>query len=349
MIYDITFHPSWWHKNAGIDFSQRFFDDAAYRVQCDVEMRRCLYEHFGDWGIGEADPVERPILGTDLLAAGHLHSALMGCEVIYAPDDAPQVVCRHLDVDGIADLKAPDLDAHPLWQTVEAQIKWLEGRFGRVEPCVNLMGVQNIALDLMGEALMTAYYTDPDAIHALLDTITKLSIDVGTRLRRLSDDISGGVTAIVRKVRPDCYLGSNCSVEMISQATYEAFLLETDQRLADAFGPFGVHHCGGTMEHVVGGYAKIRNLVFAEVGAGSDLANVRAVLPDIPLNARYSPAKLMVQSQTEIEAGVQSLYEAGQAQGGGRLSISCVGIDYQVSDDAIQAFLSACRACGTDV
>ena len=30
--YDITFHPSWWHQNAGIDFSQPFFDDPEYRM-----------------------------------------------------------------------------------------------------------------------------------------------------------------------------------------------------------------------------------------------------------------------------------------------------------------------------
>ena len=30
--YDITFHPSWWHQNAGIDFSAPFFDDPHCRI-----------------------------------------------------------------------------------------------------------------------------------------------------------------------------------------------------------------------------------------------------------------------------------------------------------------------------
>ena len=33
MQYDITFHPSWWHKNVGICFSQEFFDDPGYRMR----------------------------------------------------------------------------------------------------------------------------------------------------------------------------------------------------------------------------------------------------------------------------------------------------------------------------
>ena len=58
--FDITFHPSWWHKHAGIDFSQPFFDDYKYRMDCDVKMRRALYDHFGAYGIGEKDPGPGP-------------------------------------------------------------------------------------------------------------------------------------------------------------------------------------------------------------------------------------------------------------------------------------------------
>ena len=92
--YDITFHPSWWHKNAGIDFSQPFFDDYKYRMDCDVKMRRALYDHFGAYGIGEKNPQPRPLIGTDLLAAGYLYSELMGCGIVYQPDNSPQVICR---------------------------------------------------------------------------------------------------------------------------------------------------------------------------------------------------------------------------------------------------------------
>lgn len=81
MRYDITFHPSWWHKNAGVDFTQEFFDDPRYRMECDVRMRKTLYEHFGDYGIGDKEPKRRPLLGTDLLAAGYLHSEILGCRI----------------------------------------------------------------------------------------------------------------------------------------------------------------------------------------------------------------------------------------------------------------------------
>ena len=342
--YDITFHPSWWHQNAGIDFSQPFFDDPEYRMECDVKMRRTLYDHFGDFGIGEKDPQKRPLLGTDLLAAGYLHSQLMGCDIVYQPDNSPQVVCRKLDEEAILDVKAPDLDQSPVWQATQKQIDYLLEKYGRVETYVNLMGVQNIAMDLMGQELFMAYYEDEDAVRGLLDEITKLSIDVGKRFRALSDDISGGVTAIVRQTVPGCYLTSNCSVEMVSQAQYEEFLLAYDQKLAETFDNYGIHHCGQSMEHVVEAYAKVPNLTFAEVGAGSDIAAVRRALPETHLNARVSPARLQTMSAEETTAEVRRLYEEGKDAAGEKLSISCVGIDKNVPDENIRAFLSACTA-----
>lgn len=344
MKYGVTFHPSWWHKNAGIRFVREFFDDPEYRMDCDVRMRKALYEHFGAFGLGEKEPRKRPLLGTDLLAAGYLHSELMGCDIVYQEGNSPQVVAKNLDEDSMDDIGVPELDKSPVWAKTRRQIDYLLEKYGRVETYVNLMGVQNVALDLMGQNLMMAYYTEPEKTRALLGKITGLLIDVGRRFRALSEDISGGVTAVVRETRPDCYLTSNCSVEMVSNDLYESFLLERDQELADAFGSFGIHHCGQSMEHVARGYAKVRGLTFAEVGAGSDIRTVRECLPGIHLNARYSPARLMTAGEDEIQSEVRALVANGKDASGGGISVSCVGIDGSVSDKKILAFLSACSA-----
>lgn len=335
MKYDITFHPKWWYKNAGIHFTKDFFDDPEYRMDCDVKMRKTLYEHFGKYGIGEKNPEKRPLLGSDLLAAGYLYSELMGCEIKYEEDNSPQVVCMGRDEESIDDIKAPDLDASPVWQTTRKQIEYLMEKYGRVESYVNLQGIQNIAMDIMGQELFMAYYSSPDEVEELLDEITKLTLDAGKRLQAVSPNLSGGVTAIVEKTIPDIYLTSNCSVEMISNDLYEEFLLPRDQILAKNFSQFGIHHCGQTMEHVVDGYAKIPELKFAEVGAGSDIKTVREKLPNVFLNARYSPARLMNATKEEVAAEVQVLAKYGD-------SISCVGMDASVTDEQVINFLEAC-------
>ena len=345
MKYDITFHPKWWHKNAGVDFSEPFFTDAKYRLECDVKMRKTLYEHFGKYGVGEKNPSARPILGTDLLAAGYLHSGMMGCNVQFSKHDSPQVICAKIPADDIEYFKLPKLKDNLSFQNLKRQVDFFKTKFGYVLPCVNLMGVQNIAMDLMGEELFLAYYTNPDQVQKLLRKITKFIIELGDFLWNLNSDCSGGVTAIVRKVCPNCYVTSNCSVEMISQQLYETFLLEFDKALASHFGLFGIHHCGGTMEHIVNAYARVgAKLIFAEVGAGSNVAAVRHALPHVFLNARYSPVALYRQTATEIEIQVENLFKSGQKMNRDAFSISCVGIDDQISDKAICCFLSACKA-----
>ncbi len=341
MKYDITFHPSWWHKYAGVDFTQNFFDDPEYRMECDVRMRRTLFEKFGRYGIGEEDPQKRPLIGTDLLAAGYLYSELFGCGIIYEPDNSPQVVCKHLTEDDIEDVELPDLDKSEVWARTQKQIDYLLKNYGRVETYINLQGIQNIAMDLMGQDVMMAYYSAPEELNGLLQKITDLSIEVGRRFYALSDDISGGVTAIIRQTRPKCYLTSNCSVEMVSNTIYEDFLLEYDRQLAEAFPHFAIHHCGRSMEHVTDGYAKVPNLEFAEVGAFSDIKTVREKLPGVFLNARYSPVRLMNASKEEVEKEVAALAENGN-ENGGLLSISCVGIDGNMPEENILNFLEAC-------
>ena len=341
--YDITFHPSWWHKNAGVDFTQDFFDEPEYRMECDLKMKKALYEHFGDFGFGEKNPQKRPILGTDFLAAGYLYSEIMGCGIRYEPDNSPQVLCRGLDEEEIEDIMAPDLDHDEVWARTQKQIDYLMEKYGRVESYINLMGIQNIAMDLMGQDVMMAYYSAPDEVRHLFQQITDLSIDIGRRLYSVSKGISAGVTAIVEKTVPDVYLTSNCSVEMVSNKIYEDFLLEYDIQLAEAFPVFGIHHCGKSMEHVVQGYSKVPNLKFAEVGAFSDIRKVREVLPDVFLNARYSPVRLMNASEEEVMAEVRDLVIGGN-NAAGQISVSCVGMDSNVTDENVRAFLKACEA-----
>ena len=136
--HDITFHPSWWYKNADIHFTQDFFDEPEYRMECDVKMRKALYEHFGEYGIGEKNPEKRPLIGSDLLAAGYLYSEIMGCEIKYQENNSPQVVCMELDEDTIDEVEDVDLDTNRVWAKTQKQIDYLVDKYGHVETHINL-------------------------------------------------------------------------------------------------------------------------------------------------------------------------------------------------------------------
>ncbi|MBQ4354821.1 MAG: hypothetical protein IJC71_07990 [Clostridia bacterium] len=340
---DITFHPSWWYKNAGIEFDEKFWFDADYRLDADVKMRRTLYEYFGDFGIGEKNPEKRPILFSDLVACGFLYSQILGCEIEFSKNDAPVVLSANLSAEEIENLRLPDLDRHPIWQKVQKQIDDMLKEFGYIESAINLMGIQNIAMDLRGEDLLIDYYDDSDRNEKLFRLITDLSLDIGRRLYSVSPMVSGGVTSIVKQVCPDVYLTSNCSVTMISCEQYCDNLLEHDIRLAQAFPHFGIHHCGSNMENVIEGYLRVPNLNFLEIGAGSDLSAIAKAIGerDIISCIRYSPVTLRKDTYETIKEKTE---EAIRAFGSDRkLCFSCVGIDADMETSKVREYLSVFR------
>lgn len=335
--YDVTFHAGWWHKNAGVNFNEDFFLEPDYRVEADQKMRKLLYEKFGRFGLGSEKPEPRPVMGSDLLASGYLYSQILGCPIRFTKDGPPEVICAELSDEQIDELVNFKLNESEVWKQTVRQFEYLEKKYGYVESHINLQGVQNIALDLRGSNLYIDYFENSELAQKLLEVCTRVSIEIGQYFRSKSKVLSHGVTAITSKVMPEVYVTSNCSVEMVSLDNYEEFLLEPDTRLASVFRPFGIHHCGQTMEHVSQGYAKIPGLEFAEVGAGSDIAKVRENLPETFLNLRYSPVKLRTATKEEIYSDVQSMAQAAEHS----FSISCVGIDAQTDDEKVEYFLQA--------
>lgn len=340
--FDITFHPGWWHKNAGIDFDAPFLFDMDYRLESDVAMRRVLHEKFGRWGLGEARPQKRPILWTDLLASGFLFSAMSGCGIRFAKDAPPEVVCAAMPLAQAAALRAEDALQTEWWQAMLAQAEALRRTYGEVLCCINLQGVQNLALDLRGEDLFFDYYDEPEQAQALLSYCCDLLIQASRQLKGYSPQISAGVTAIIKQVFPEGFVHSDCTADMVSADCFDAFLLPYELRLAQALAPYGIHHCGAHMERLAGSYAKIPGLAFAEVGAGSDVAAVCRQLPEqVHLSLRVSPVMLQTATQEEIERTVRRL--VADCGGRGNLSMSCVGIDADTPEDSIACLLEAMR------
>ena len=75
---------------------------------------------------------------------------------------------------------------------------------------------------------------------------------------------------------------------------------------------------------------------------------MREVLPDVFLNARYSPVRLGKASEDEVMTEVRDLI-AGGMNPAGQVSISCVGLDSNVADEQIRYFLKACQTVAKEV
>ena len=336
---EVVFHPHWWHENYGIRFTEDFFFDPRTRVESERRMRQILHERFGDVGMGEEESKPRPVIGPVHNALGFVVPGILGCAVEFSPDASPQVITANMSDEQILALEAPDLaETSPMKETI-AVMDVLEAEFGYLEGDINWEGVQNIALYLRGNQLFVDYYENAPLARRLLDVVARTCVAVAQYVRRRTGTSSITVNRTVGSVDARINLHSNCSVTMISNALYEEFLLPQENYLAARLQPYGIHHCGGNMEHVLKGFAKVKECGFFDVGWGSDIARCRAALPNAWFNLRLSPVKLQECTPAEVQADVEkALLLSGPIQ---QASVCCINIDSGTPDDNVRAIHEA--------
>jgi uroporphyrinogen-III decarboxylase len=338
---DVIFNPHWWHTHYGLDFREPFHFDPKVRVESERLMRQALHDRFGDLGLGEANAQPRPVVGPVHLSIGFLVQAMLGCAVRFSADAAPWVLRAELDDEQIWALEVPDIETTSPMREIIAMMDALEAKYGYLEGDACWDGVQNIALDLRGQQLFLDYYDYPELVHHLFDVVARTTYRVADYFRRRTGTNSISNNRIVASIDPRINLHCNCSVQMISKATYEEYLLPYERWLAERLQPYGIHHCGDNLEHVVEAYARVPGLAFVDVGWGSDVAACRAALPDAYFSLRLSPVRLRIQTPEEVQADVEWLLaQAGPLD---KAALCCVSIDADTPDENVRAIFEAAR------
>jgi uroporphyrinogen-III decarboxylase len=331
---ELVFNPNWWHQTAGICFDRSFYLDSQARIRNDVTMRQVLYQRYGELGLGEPDPQPRPVIGSLQVAGGFVIPALLGAEIRFAPDAAPQPLPVHLDPEHIDRLEKPDI--RQTWPLVEliAQMDALEAEWGYLIGDLNTDGLLNAAYHLYGADLYADFYNAPQRVRRLLEMIADLIVDVSEYMRQRTGSCSISVNRMVERVNPRLFLHANCSVPMISPHSYRDIQLPIEQQMAQRIQPFGIHHCGANLQRYAGAYAQLP-LSFVDVGWGSDVAACRKALPEAFFNLRLSPVRMLTCTPQEIANDAESLLRAaGQLELAG---VCCINMDYGTPDDNISA------------
>ncbi len=326
---ELVFNPNWWHKTAGILFDESFYLDAETRMRNDVIMRRVLHDRYGDLGLGEVDPQPRPVIGSMHVAGGFVIPALLGAPIRFEVDAAPQPEPVHLTAEQIDALQLPDWkNLWPMKQLI-ADLDALEARYGYVLGDLNADGLLNAAYHFYGQDLFTDFYHAPDRVRRFLGLINELIAEVASCIHTRTGSYSIAVNRMVAHLTPTPFLHANCSVQMISPKSYRDMQLPIEQQLAERLQPFGIHHCGDNLQRVAAEYAKLP-LAYCEVGWGSDVARVREALPDVFLNLRLSPIRMLQGTPQEIAEDTEKLLlAAGPLEKAG---VCCINLDHGTPD-----------------
>jgi methanogenic corrinoid protein MtbC1/uroporphyrinogen-III decarboxylase len=323
----VGFYPDWFWRHYGISFDRKYYFDPETRVEARMEIEKRLYERFGDVGLGDPSPKPKPLITFGMV----MLPAVFGCEIVYKDDALPWALPLNLSDAKVMKLQAPDIMSSWPMTEVLRQIDYLKGKYGSVVGDINTTGVQNLALKLRGEQLYIDYFENPGLCHHLLEVCTESII----RLFREVYNITGtGAIDVTPMCDPKLYVIPNCTVEQISLETYEKFVLPYDNQVADACHPIGIHHCG-SVNQVLDGYAKVRNLDFIEIGFGSDVKRTRRVLgPKVAVNARINPVLMKNAAPQDVEAEVKRLITQGDPRQ--NFSIDTVGLTYETPDENVR-------------
>lgn len=331
---ELVFNPHWWHQTAGICFDRSFYLDPQVRIENDVRMRRVLYERFGRLGLGEPDPQPRPIIGSLHVAGGFVIPALLGAEIQFAPDAAPQPLPLHWGPEQIDRFEKPDFRG--LWPMSEliAQMDALEAEWGYLVGDINTDGLLNAAYHLYGPDLFADFHANPPRVQRLLGLIGELIADVAGYIRQRTGSCSISVNRMIERVDPSIFLHANCSTPMISPRSYQSIQFPVEERMAERLRPFGIHHCGDNLQRYAAGYAGLHP-AFLDVGWGSDVAACRAALPEAFFNLRLSPMRMLSCTPQEIAADTETLLSAaGPLELAG---VCCINMDYGTPDENLFA------------
>jgi hypothetical protein len=329
---DVVLHPSWWHAHAGITFDEDFFFHPAKRVESERRMEQILHERFGRYGLGADRHRDLPVIGAVHNAAGFLVSEMLGCQVNYKADGAPDVIPagrETLDIDPDQPFRSA---AAKRYERLRDQLKT---RHGRVLGDINWGGVLNIALDLRGQDVLLDMVDDPDHTRTQFRKLAAVLDRFASAVQAETGTSSISVNRTVRHFREPVFLHSECSHTMISVPNYEQFLMPIDVEWGRRHRPFGIHHCGKDPHRFAASYARLPRLDFLDLGWGGDVALLRRHLPRTFFNIRLDPVSIVRQTPAEIRETVTRLVR--QSDNPWLTGVCCINMDHTVSDEQICA------------
>ena len=325
---EIGFTPQWYRQILGIDFSERWHTDPAYRKETILRMKDELRRRFPGTAAGGIDRPDEP---SDLLTGTFgvcTVAGIYGLPLVYSKDNWPDSQRRYLTDDQIDRIEPPALDANSFFQRLMAQVDWIAANDGRVEGFINFQGVLNNAHRLRGEKLFLDLFDAPDRCRRLFDCVCTTMIEAAKRLHERQRETGVDVAFITI---------SNCLVNMVSPEQYRDFLLPFDQRLAEAFACIGVHNCAWTADPYIEDYAKIAHLGYIDMGLESDLARAKRLFARPRRAIMYKPTDLADKPLEEIRADLERI-----ARHYAPCDVVVADIEAGTPDERVLEFLSIC-------
>lgn len=324
----LGFEPTWFHARCGIDFSEPWHRDPAYRRQTLLTMRAELQRAFPEsqqWSGPEARDVNT-IAGC--FGVGFM-PAVFGMPLRYYPDrwPHPEAGCELSDEAVEALQPARLLDSHYVRELLQ-QIDFIAAQWGPVHGDLNWQGVLNTAFHLRGQRIFEDMAERPDFATHLFDVITETTIGLAHRVQERQRQSGFDI---------DWMCVSNCTLSMISPAMYRRLQQPFDARIARSFARFGVHTCNWDATRYFNVLRELPTLGYLDMGTDSQLAKAKELFPDTRRAVLVHPNFL--QQPQDLQPLLDRIWRELAP-----CDVILADIPWDTPDEAVNRFLQACAA-----
>lgn len=337
----LGFHPSYHAKEFGVDYGERFHKDPVYRTEQGHKCAKALYDRFGEYGMGDPEP-KATAISVGIQPLDFLNGALGG-KMIYNPHESvwtPDKPLEHIET--MEDLKKmPDIDwdSNPLYLDYWRQIDEMK----KFHPDLPVTSIQGVGHDekscsfVMHTPYTTAFRLFGDRIFELMLLDEELANGIFDYLMRqylnLWDDICKRMEWTEEK--QNLHFG-DCAATMLSPSLYEKFSLPLYQKLMENYKTCTIHSCGPST-HLLDLFAEVPNAKVLQLGAGTELKDVRKKFPDSHISAYFASPEILHGTPDSIEKKLWKMAEILESD----FDINGSSVDPETPPENIKAYLNA--------
>ena len=286
----IYFMQEWWSKHYHVIHPRPEVVSDDNLEQMSVGRKQFLFEHLGQFGIGEENPkMDGSVAHMVMSWQYELVSFLLGIK--FEPIEAGGFnSTRYLNDEEIKELRPIDLAKHPegAWILKERDRKIK--RYGRADYFFDLGSVINHGFYIRGQDIYIDLLINPGLKQHLFEAIIETE-RMAYRFFREAFPPS--------QTSNESVPISNCNVVMIAPETYEKeiFPFDTQQclflhELTGTAPKVSLHHCDVKVDSFIESYAKLPGISSLQASFESDVAMIKKRLPEISFSAMISPAAM---------------------------------------------------------
>jgi len=281
----LYFMPEWWDRHYHVAMTRPSEPSQAALESVYLGRLRFLYEHFGEWRIGQ----EKPTLDGGQIATVLRHGydtvpLLLGTTLDFS--NAWGFFPRFRGIETLRELRPVDIGNHPEGEWITGQKQRLESLYGRWTHCIDLGGVVNHAFRIVGDDIYADMIGCPGAVADLFECI----LQTMRWLFDFLDDAFGEMDPVPF---------SNCNVTLMGPALYEDVVLPFDARqncfAAERHGVApraAIHHCDVLLDPFIDAYSRLPGLASVQASYTSDVARAKRQLGGCDFSAMISPRVL---------------------------------------------------------